>query len=263
MIVESYEDVIRLSGALRSNFWDTIHTAISLTLRKYPRGVILDCSRITECTPNGAETFQDALNYIRRHGSRFIVAEVPPQMLEVLKTVPEVRSQLPIASTIEEARKSMDLSLEERAANLTAKGNPHVSLLALYGTECDEAALEFFADEVEEHGQTPHLVAVIEVPRELPLQAPLTDKEEAAHAALETAKSRLKARRLSAAVHMEKARDLAAGIAAVADKTRAEWVFVPLPCKPEHTDKALQVMRTLLHRLTCRVVLVRGRVHAE
>ncbi len=103
-------------------------------------------------------------------------------------------------------------------------------------------------------------MTVIEVPRDLPLQAPLPDKEEAARGTLEGAKSLLKSRRLAATIHMEKARDLAAGIAAVAERTGAEWVFVPLPCKTEQTDRALQVMKTLLHRLACRVVLIRGPV---
>ena len=113
MIVESYEDVIILSGALRSNFWETIHTAISLTLKRHPTGVIIDCSGITEITPDGAETFHDAIDFVAAHKrARIVVAAVSEEMLEVLRSVPEVRSQLPIAETVEAARKSLDLLVE-------------------------------------------------------------------------------------------------------------------------------------------------------
>lgn len=256
MIVESYEDVILLSGALRSNFWDTIHTAISLTLRKFPNGVIVDCSGITECTAEGGETFHDALDYIRNHGARFIVASVPPPVLEILKTVPEVRSQLPIAASVEEARRSMVLSPEERVKATTS--NVAASLLHLYGTECDNAALDFFCDEVRSHGEEAHLVFVIEVPRDLPIQAPLPQQEELAHRTLENAKNRLRDRHLVSTTHVERARDLAAGIAAVAEKNNVGTVYVPLPCHSIHIDRALQIAKILLSRLRCPVVLVRG-----
>src|SRR4051794_2917253 len=105
MIVESYEDVIILSGALRSNYWETLHTAISLTLKRHPSGVIIDCSGLTEATPEGAETFRDVMEYIHGHDARVIVAAVPSKVYEVLRTVPEVRSQLAITESVEEARK--------------------------------------------------------------------------------------------------------------------------------------------------------------
>src|SRR5947207_872967 len=114
MIVESYEDVVILSGPLRSNFWETIHTAIALTLKRHPTGVIIDCSGITELTPEGAETFQDAIQFVKEHErARIVVAAVSPQAMEVLRHVPEVRSQLPVVATVEEARRSLDLLLKE------------------------------------------------------------------------------------------------------------------------------------------------------
>ena len=108
MIVESYEDVIVISGALRSNFWETIHTAISLMLKRHPTGVILDCSGITEVNTAGADTFRDVMSFIHDQDARVIVTAVPPQVMEVLRTVPEVRSQLAVAKTVEEARRSLD-----------------------------------------------------------------------------------------------------------------------------------------------------------
>src|SRR5688500_219102 len=113
MIVESYEDVIVVSGALRSNFWETIHTAISLMLKRHPTGVIIDCSGISEVTPEGADTFRDIMAFIHEHDARIIVAGVPVQVMEVLKSVPEVRSQLAVAKSVEEARRSLDLLVEE------------------------------------------------------------------------------------------------------------------------------------------------------
>src|SRR5436853_3309421 len=114
VIVESYEDVIVLSGALRSNFWETLHTAISLTLKRHPSGVIIDCSGLVEATPEGAETFRDAMEFIHQHDARVIVAAVPPNILQVLRTVPDVRSQLAVADSVEAARHSLDLITEEK-----------------------------------------------------------------------------------------------------------------------------------------------------
>ena len=83
MIVESYEDVIVLSGALRSNFWETIHTAISLMLKRHPTGVVIDCSGITEVTQAGADTFRDVMAYIEEHDARIIVAAVSPAVIRI------------------------------------------------------------------------------------------------------------------------------------------------------------------------------------
>ena len=114
MIVESYEDVIVLSGELRSNFWETIHTAIALTLKRHPTGVIIDCSGITLMTPEGGETFHDAIDFVAEHDrARIVVAGVSKSVLEVLRSVPEVRSQLPVAESVEDARRSLDLLVED------------------------------------------------------------------------------------------------------------------------------------------------------
>src|SRR5204863_9799246 len=109
MIVESIGDVIKLSGDLTSNHWETIRTAAGLVLKRHPRGVVVDCSGITSCTEQGAETFYDMLMHIERKKSRIIVANIPPVVREALKHVPEVRSRLAVASTVEEAQHSLDL----------------------------------------------------------------------------------------------------------------------------------------------------------
>ena len=63
-------------------------------------------------TPEGAETFHDAMDFIRNHHARVILAAVPGHVMEVLKNVPEVRSQLPICATVADARRSLDLGVD-------------------------------------------------------------------------------------------------------------------------------------------------------
>ena len=197
MIVESYEDVIVLSGALRSNFWETIHTAISLTLRRHATGVIIDCSGITECTPDGADTFRDIMEFTASHDARIIVAAVPEAVMEVLKSVPHVRSQLAIAGSIEEARRSLDIFVEEedpkgkRRVGGPQSTNPKVLVCLATGTSkmADDAAMRTGLRVADSIPTEIILVCVLVVPRDLPLQAPLPKAEESTAKAIERAQA--------------------------------------------------------------------------
>ena len=61
-------------------------------------------SRLRPCiSEDGAKTFLEAMRDIEAAKSRILVVSLPQQVLAVCKTVPGVRSQLPIADTIEDA----------------------------------------------------------------------------------------------------------------------------------------------------------------
>lgn len=259
MIVESYEDVIILSGALRANHWETIHTAISLTLKRHATGVIVDCSGIVECTEAGAETFRDAMEYIAEHDARIIVAAVPKAVMDVLKTVPEVRSQLPIANSVEEARRSLDLLEEQPTKRKTNLAPCRCKILVcLTGHTTDSDALHMAWHLADTQHAEVHLTFVVSVPRHLPLQSPLPDAEEVARKSLEAGKVFLSERQLQAVGHLERARDLASGLATALQGIDAMQVVVPLPNGDSTVAASSNLVSAVLAKVTLPVIFVKG-----
>jgi len=260
MIVEFDEDVVQISGALRSNFWDVIHTAISLALKKHSNGVIVDCSGIAECTVEGADTFRDAMDFIKKQDARIILAAVPAAVLEIFKSVPEVRSQLAVAASVDEARHSMDLPSHE----LTKKSGSGVSglqiALHLSGSTSDTAAMKAAAAMARPSSAHLHLVFAVVVPRDLPLQAPLAQQEDLAAATVDAARAFMKEQHLGCSIHIERGRDVASVLATVCEANNILSAFVPLPAGAEERDTAVQITRNVLARLNCTVFFVRGKI---
>ncbi|HXH61436.1 MAG TPA: hypothetical protein VNI20_08765 [Fimbriimonadaceae bacterium] len=267
MIVESYEDVIVLTGALRSNFWETIHTAISLTLKRHPTGVIIDCSGISEITPEGAETFHDAINFVSEHErARIVVAAVPENVLSVMRSVPEVRSQLPIAASVEEARSSLDLLTEDQKEPKRKKKEPELReydrtiVAVLTGDDTDSELLHVTKEFVSTLAAKVVLLFPILVPRNLPLQAPMPEIEKRAVDAIDAGKERLMEYRTTHEVRLERARDLPSLIQEVSQKEDAAWVIMALPLMREGSaDEATRLVSSLMAKVEAPLVFVRGR----
>jgi nucleotide-binding universal stress UspA family protein/anti-anti-sigma regulatory factor len=266
MIVETYEDVIVLSGPLRSNYWDTIHTAISLVLKRHRTGVIIDCSGITEATPEGVETFRDAMAFIQSHDARVIVANVSPALDQVFRVVPEVRSQLPVAGSVEQARRSLDLLVESEDAQgkrgkkrkVTAPQDAIKLIISLTGDPSDEEALKIGSQIADSYPTRIHLVYVVTVPRDLPLQAALPEKEEEAAAALEAGKAFLVRRELAHTVHLQRGRDIASALEDLLQEIDASVVVVPLSNRRSDLDQSGSFVRSILSKVSREVVFVRG-----
>lgn len=261
MIVESYEDVIVLSGALRHNFWETVHTAISLMLKRHPTGVIIDCSGITEVTHEGADTFRDILSYIEEHDARIIVAAVPEHAMEVLRSVPEVRSQLAVAGSVEEARRSLDILYSDAPSKRQKAVSVAVSqklIVCLRGQGADQDALELVSEIADTIRAAIHVVYVVQVPRDLPIQSPLPKEEEAASGSLAAAKAYLTTRKVAHTENIERARDVAAAVNQVLAEVDASHVVLPLSPNENDVDDQAQLVRTILKRVPKTVVFVRG-----
>lgn len=260
MIVESYDDVIVLSGVLRSNFWDTIHTAISLTLRRHPAGVIIDFSGITECTREGADTFVDVMNFIESHDARIIVAAVPPQVMEVLKSVPEVRSQLPIALSVEEARRSLDLLSQGEDDKKKKKHQPDLKkvLVCLQGNDSDDQVLKVARKMATATPSEVKVVFPLIVPRDLPLQAPLPENENLAAKALGNAQQYLEASGIQTTIQLERARDIASALADALEEMDPTQVIVGLSAVPSEIDAELKLAKLIMGRVMTPLTLVRG-----
>src|SRR6185503_16538120 len=107
MIVATKDDCVHLSGSLAKNQWLFIKAAAVDLLTNHPQGTVIDCSELEHISEEGAKTFLDAMRDIQAGGAKMIVNGVPEPILQVIRSVPGVRSQLPIANTIAEARASL------------------------------------------------------------------------------------------------------------------------------------------------------------
>jgi hypothetical protein len=260
MIVESYEDVIILSGALRSNFWETLHTAISLTLKRHSSGVIIDCSGLTEATPEGAQTFRDVMEFIHKQDARVIVAAVPEHVLPVLRSVAEVRSQLAIAVSVDDARRSLDLVTEDKPAKKrqgTAASSDNIVVL-LTGQDFDAEALRIASQIGTQREAKLHLVYIVQVPRDLPLTSPLPKEEAIASGAIDKCKALLRDRHIAYVPHVERGRDIASALEDVLDDVKANLAVISLSPSASDVETNAKVVRSILLKVDQEVVFVRG-----
>lgn len=263
MIVESYEDVIVLSGALRANYWDTVHTAISLLLKRHPTGVIIDCSGLTECSDEGAETFRDIMSFIAQfEDARILVAAVPANVLETLKQVPEVRSQLAIAASVDEARKSLDLLVEEPTKGRKKVAQEIKTKIVLYltGRPSDLEGLAAGERLAESLGAELELAYVVVVPRDLPITAALPKDEAIAAEAIASARAFFKEREVPYEAYLERGRDVASALAELCENIGAERLLIPLSNKPADADKDLNLVRSVTQKTKVWVGFIRPKV---
>ncbi len=261
MIIETYEDVIVISGSLKSNQWDTIHTAISLNLRRHPQGVILDCSGLVDANEAGIETFRSVMKFLEGHDARVIVASVPPQISEVLRKVSDVRSQLPIAANVEEARKSLyfftdgeveDEDHKKKKPSSTIRSN-YSFLVVVNANECDKHVVSTAREMAEGLQASVHLVYPLIVPRHLPLQSVLAEEEELALRALRANSKVFEREELPFEMHLERGREIAATIEDAAERVSATHIIIGLPDE-EHQNHDLGMVRTM--RRTIRTAIM-------
>ncbi len=269
MIVEYYEDVIILSGELRFNFWETVRTTLTLLLKRHPSGVIIDCSGISAMTAEGADTFKDMMGYVRDHeGARIIVAAAPANVLEVLRQVPEVRSQLPAVASVEDARRSLDLLVAEGKKDKRRREVPVASdrrlVACLTGFESDDDVLRVTMELVRAHPARVCLAFPILVPRELPIQSPMPGIEDRALAAIDKAKEALVKHGVVAEVRLERTRDMSALLDDISEEMQATYVIVSSPPRKNEADDAsaaaINLLRSVLHRVKRPVLFVRPAV---
>lgn len=265
MIVESYEDIIILSGAIRSNQWETLHTAISLTLKRHEEGVVIDCSQITEMTPHGADTFRSVMDFLKEHDARVLVAAVPDHIMQVLKSVPDVRSQLAVVGTVEEARASLDLLRDpheddghapKKKKLSTAKGGK--ILACVMGTDCDSYLLTTARELATGLDANVDVVFPLLIPRDMPLSGAMPEEEKLARAALDRAYANLKADQIDAELILERGRDVASTIHGVLEEYPASHVVIGLPGGDQATDDSTKLVRSVLGKINTAVIFVRG-----
>lgn len=262
MIINSKDDVLSLSGSLHKNQWMTIKAAANLLLQEYPQGIIINCSELENISEGGAKTFLDALNDIEAAHARIIVANLPDRVFSVCKSIPGVRSQLPIANSVEEARASLRMSGKPSAAASNGKhGAPLlVPLLAdidlTYGAELAARLARGGHNEVR-------LVYFVEVARNLPLNAPMVEEEQAAQDALAKAHQAVNLSNVPVSEHLEKVREAGDGIVSVIKNFHAEMVVLGASLHPEEghgSDHFQSIVETLIKRAPCEVIIGRRKL---
>lgn len=260
MIIEARDDVVRLEGALEKNLWPTIQAAANLLLRQHVGGIIIDASGMLRCSPEGAKTFIDAMNYIERYHARIVVAAIPTNVMDCVRTVPGVRSRLPISSTIEEARASLKLDISRRGHLPAGARQLENILVPLFGSMPVETAtlLACRLARADTKFPTIHLVYVLEVPRVLTLNAPLPEDEANAARAIAQAEALVRQEGLRSVTHVIRGRDTGEGIVHQAQEIGANIIVSAYHSVSEaEGDPMPRIIRTLLQRAPCEVILNR------
>jgi len=267
MIIETKDDVVRLSGSLTRNQWMTIKAAANLLLTNHPEGIIVDCSHLESISEDGAKTFLEAMRDIEAAKSRILVVSLPHKVLAVCKTVPGVRSQLPIADTIEDARASLRMAnrpgalREKNPTNGSDSAKRTLSILVPIVANMELTYGAALAARMSRGSKADiRLVYFLEVPRTLPLNAPLVDEEQYAQLMLREAVAGARQEGAAASEHVERVRDAGEGILATAKNYQVDILVLGATTEPlagEQHEKFHFLVDTLIHRAPCEVIIGR------
>lgn len=206
MIIYAKDDIVALTGALTKNEWPSIKAAANLLLREHPEGIIVDCEGLENVTEEGARTFLHALRDTQSADARIVVANVPGAVLETIQEVPGVRSRVPFAASLEEARASLKSS-----ASQVVDGQQCVMVPVLEGLDTSRA-IQIASDLIKGSDTPLMLLYCIEVGRALPIGAPLPEEEAAAAALLDEAAAQAARAGLAASTHVAQVRELGDGL---------------------------------------------------
>lgn len=265
MIIETRRDVVLLSGMLHKNQWLTIRAAAGMLLRDFPEGIIVDCSGLQEVSESGAKTFLDAMKDIDAAHTRIIVANLPANVMQVLKSVPGVRSQLPIAESVDAARASLKMHRRTTNQLSSAQATGAKSRVVVVPLMA-EVDLTYGADLAARYSNMANadlrLVYLLEVTRDLPLNAPLPAQEQAAEQTMQIARQFVANHSCTATEHIERVRDAVDGILVSIKSHNADLVLLGAShhaVEHEGHDRFDKLVDSLLHRAPCEVIIGRLR----
>lgn len=257
MIVEFVDDVLKLSGDLTTNQWETIRTAAGLLLKKHPQGIVVDCSGLRKVTEDGAQTFYDMMVYIQSKKARIIVAAVPQHVREVISHVPDIRSELAIAGTVDEARHSLDLLREIREEKTRKKHTTGTLLLSLCGSGADSHAIAIAAYIANVRLLSVQAVYSLIIPRALPLDTPRGSEEDKAARILQQAVDTLAHKGLEVNPVIERGRNVASTLEKVCKGCNSIVSVISLPSPDPREGEPEATIEGVLQRLPSEVILIR------
>jgi anti-anti-sigma regulatory factor len=250
MIVEARRDAIILRGSLTDNEWPTIQAAARLLMEEHGKGIIIDCSQLSEVTEAGAKTFLDAIRYIQKHDARIVVAGLPESAMQVIRSLRAVASQLPVAPSVDAARASLGLE------DLTmAAGNARLKDIAVLLVGNWERAIEIACSIADRRRDEIHLVDLVKVPRTMPLASPLPEAEALARRKLDDAERSVRSCKVTTVRHAERVRTVAEGMQRVLHLLKPQVLIVSIGHVDEEVaDLANQVMPALLSDPPCEII---------
>lgn len=249
MIVEAREDTVRLYGDITQNQWLNIKAAANLLLRDHADGIIVDCKRVRTVTQEGAQTFLDAIQHIERHNARIILADLPAGLEATLREVPGLRSRLPIAANLDEARRSLRISRSEGPT----EPSESVVLVPVLESRTGERAADMAARLNKDGRSSIHLAYFLAVPRNLPLNTPMPEEEARAEEALDLAEAAVKRHGLRVYRQVHRTRDPAEGALQLAERERAVSIVMSRPAGEDSEQH--QIVDSVLRRARCEVVI--------
>ncbi len=256
MVVHSHEDMILLRGTLIKNEWLTVKALARLLLQQYRQGILIDCSALTEVSEQGSKTFLDAMRDIQKEGARIIMVNLPDSVYEVVKTVPGVRSQLPIAKSVEEAR--LSLRTGGTGASESNRKLSHKTILVPLIPGCDIAYAIRMAGRIgRDLNRTVTTAAILVVARNLPIGAPMSELESQSNELLEEADAAAKINKIVPVRHSERVRDADEGLLQLIKSTSATHVIVAIYPDRITDEKTTSLIDMLMRRAPCNVVIGR------
>jgi hypothetical protein len=195
---------------------------------------------------------------IQAAGARIVVCNLPEGVRTVLRGLPGLRSQLPIAESVDEARASL------RASNVDATDVPeHAVLLALLEGSDVAVGAKLASSAAKEIRASVVGVCLVEVARNLPLASPLPDAEADANLRVQAAGVELKRLSVPFTGHIERVRDCADGLLTSIRDHQASVVVVAVPPGLAVAERMRSLLDTVLRRAPCTVVIARGALDAE
>ncbi len=257
MIIEAREDVVTLRGSLEENMWPAIQAAANLLLKQHPTGIIIDCGNLVTASGDGAQTFVDGMNYIRKQGARILLTHVPENVMQALREVPGAGSQLPVARNIEEARRSLELQGIQPTTPMEKPGK--VVLIPMMEMLDWEHGIRVACRLMAGTRADVHLVYLLEVPLSQPIGAALPDAEKRASEALARGRAVARECSITALPHVERTREIGAGILEAARDLRADLIVTGIEKASAGGNPRLErMLTTLLQKADCEVVIDRS-----
>ena len=253
MIVYTRDDTVRLSGALTRNQWPTIKAAARVLMKEHPEGILIDAGELTTVTQDGARTFLDAARDIESAGARMVVCNLPPTALEVVKSVPGVRSQLAYSMSVDAARGSL------RSAGMCSHELPANAVIVplLPGVDL-RRAVELAVVVGRSRGLAVGMLGLITVPRELPVGSPMPAQESELQSLLAESTAMAVAHGAHCAVHISRVRDSGEGLLSALSDRKASVVVLALGERHAEQDLLSEVANELLRKAPCEVLISRG-----
>ena len=174
---------------MSENHWDAIAAAVDLVLPDHPQGILIDCGQLKSMTDKGGSTFMDGLSYMEARGARIILCNIPDPLSSRLRSIPGLHSQVPMAQTVKDGRKSL---VAGNTAPLTSnRGDVPIIIVPVSPPFSAPACRPLLKRLNLGTSAAIHYVYVMVVPRALPVGAPLPDEEARAQIELTLAEEML------------------------------------------------------------------------